>query len=162
MPYVSFSCLPALTRNSGTTLNRLSSRHPCLLFFNWCIGDLKCCVSGVDILVLFLMLVGRLLSLLPLSVKLAASFLDALYQVSWGSSCVFLVRWMFLFWNSVGFFRSNAFSDICCFKNDSYFVFLFSICRNWLAHQMCGGCRCKQGYSQSCKYQPFQRWCPVS
>ena len=53
-----------------------------LFFLNWCIGDLKCCVSGVDILVLFLMLVGRLLSLLPLSVKLAASFLDALYQVN--------------------------------------------------------------------------------
>ena len=33
MPYVSFSCLTALTRNSGTTLNRLSSRHPYLLLF---------------------------------------------------------------------------------------------------------------------------------
>lgn len=71
MPYVSFSCLTALTRNSGTTLNRLSSRHPCL-FLNWCIGDLKCCVSGVDILVLFLMLVGRLLE--SYHVKLGCKF----------------------------------------------------------------------------------------
>ena len=122
-------------------------------------------VSGIDILVLFLMLVGRLFSLLPLSVKLAASFLDALYQVNWGSSCLFLVCWLFLFWKSVGFFfffGQMLFLTYTASKMTHFFVFLFSICRNWLAHQMCGGCGRKQGYSQSCKYQPFQRRCPVS
>ena len=228
MPYVSFSCLTALTRNSGISLNRLSSRHPCrrLFFFYWCIRvvaqpcltlcDLMDCswpcssihgifqatvlewvaisfsggifptqglnpgllhcrqaryplshqgsVSGIDILVLFLMLVGRLFSLLSLSVKLAASFLDALYQVNWGSSCLFLVCWLFLFWNLdfLFFFGQMLFLTYAASKMTHFFVLIFSICRNWLAHQMCGGCGRKQGYSQSCKYQPFQRRCPVS
>ena len=190
MPYVSFSCLTALTRNSGISLNRLSSRHPCrrLFFFYWCIRvvaqscltlcDLMDCsrpcssihgifqatvlewvaisfsggifptqglnpgllhcrqaryplshqgsVSGIDILVLFLMLVGRLFSLLPLSVKLAASFLDALYQVNWGSSCLFLVCWLFLFWNlDFFFFLVKCFFWHTLLQKWLIFLFLF-------------------------------------
>jgi len=38
------------------------------------------------------------------------------------------------------------------------FSFLY---RAWSAYKMCGGCGCKQGYSSSCKHQPFKRRCQV-
>ena len=167
MPYVSFSCLTALTRNSGTTLNRLSSRHPYLLLFfqlvySWskmlCFRcRYPCLISDVSRYAVQSFTIKCEVSCkffrCPLSGQLRKFLsISSLLSVSVLKEC-----WIFFF-----FFWSNAFSDIHCFKNDSFFVFLFSICRNRLAHQMCGGCRRKQGYSQSCKYQPFQRRCPVS
>ena len=166
MPYVSFSCLTALTRNSGTTLNRLSSRHPYLLLFfqlvySWskmlCFRcRYTCLISDVSRYAVQSFTIKCEVSCkffrCPLSGQLRKFLsISSLLSVSVLKEC-----WIFFFFLVKCFFWHTL------LQKWLIFCFSFSICRNRLAHQMCGGCRRKQGYSQSCKYQPFQRRCPVS